>query len=271
MPHYMDRHNLPAATADDLAAAHEQDLAVQAHYGVRFLTYWFDPSDGTGICLADAPDASSIQQVHAASHGNEPSDIIEVDLADVAGFLGRTDDPESGSIDGAVRTVVFTDLVDSTSIMQQQGHLAAMAAWDDHTRIVTNAVNAHGGRVVKNTGDGFLLSFDEPGDAVRFAQSVQAELRTYNASGPVLPLRIRVGMNAGLPIERGGDLFGSAVNLAARICAQAGPDESLVSGVVKELCDAGRPAVGFQDRGRVTLKGFVNAVQLYEVTPAPPE
>ena len=268
MPHYMDRHNLPAATADDLAAAHEQDLAVQAHYGVRFLTYWFDPSDGTGICLADAPDASSIQHVHAASHGDAPSDIIEVDLADVAGFLGRTDDPVGGSIDGAVRTVVFTDLVDSTTIMQQQGHLAAMASWDDHTRIVTDAVNAQGGRVVKNTGDGFLLSFDDPAAAVRFAQSVQADLRAYNAAGPVLPLRIRVGMNAGLPIERGGDLFGSAVNLAARICAQAGPDESLVSGVVKELCDARGLAAGFRDRGRVTLKGFVNAVQLYEITSA---
>jgi len=268
MPHYMDRHNLPASTADDLAAAHEHDLAVQSAYGVRFLTYWFDPSDGTGICLADAPDESSIREVHAASHGNAPTDIIEVDLADVDGFLGRTDDPVDGSIDGAVRTVVFTDLVDSTSIMQQQGHLAAMAAWDDHTRIVTDAVSAHAGRVVKNTGDGFLLSFDGPAEAVRFAQSVQAELRAYGAAGPVLPLRIRVGMNAGLPIERGGDLFGSAVNLAARICAHAGPGESLASGVVKELCDARGLDIGWRDRGRVTLKGFVSAVSLYEISPA---
>lgn len=262
----MDRHNLPLATSEDLASAHARDLEVQAAYGVRFLTYWFDPQDGTGICLVDAPDEESIKAVHSASHGNTPSEIIEVDLADVHAFLGRTSDPVNpDEIGGALRTIMFTDLVDSTTILQHMGHLKAMEAWDEHNRIVTDAVTAHRGRVVKNTGDGFLLSFVDPVQAIRCATVLQREVSAVTARSPDLPLRIRIGLNAGLPVEKGGDLFGSAVNLAARVCSHAGPGQILASGVLRELCSAPELAASFSDRGRVSLKGFVNAVQLYEI------
>jgi class 3 adenylate cyclase len=262
----MDRHNLPLASSADLDSAHVRDLEVQAEYGVRFLTYWFDPHDGTGICLVDAPDEESIRAVHAASHGDTPSQIITVDLDDVHAFLGRTGDPErTGTIGSALRTIMFTDLVDSTTIMQQMGHLTAMAAWDEHNRIVTQTVVAHSGRVVKNTGDGFLLSFTDHVRAVECATELQRRFTAYNEGSHDLPLRIRIGLNAGLPVERDGDLFGSAVNLAARVCGHAGSGQILASGVLRELCRASSLAARFEDRGRVAMKGFVNAVQLYEV------
>ena len=80
-----------------------------------------------------------------------------------------------------------------------------------------------------------------------------------------MPLHIRVGLNAGLPVERSGDLFGSAVQLAARVCAHAKPDEIVAAGVMRDLCTDDRILGSFDDIGRVTLKGFVSAVQLYRV------
>jgi hypothetical protein len=55
MPIFLDRHDLTGLTASDIAEAHRKDLEVQGKYGVRFLTYWFDESNGTGFCLIDAP------------------------------------------------------------------------------------------------------------------------------------------------------------------------------------------------------------------------
>ena len=93
MPRYMDRHNIPSASSADLAEAHALDLTVQSQFDTRFLTYWFDPDDGTGICLVEAPDMHAIEQVHRAAHGNVPTEIIEVDVDMVQAFLGRVTDP----------------------------------------------------------------------------------------------------------------------------------------------------------------------------------
>jgi len=273
MPRFMDRHNIPSATSEDLAKAHALDLSVQSQYETKFLTYWFDPADGTGICLVEAPNREAIEQVHRAAHGNVPSDIIEVDLDSVQAFLGRVSDPEPvmlasgevvpGPVDSALRVIMFTDLQDSTSQLQHMGHVKAIEALEAHDRIVTAAVAAHGGNVVKNTGDGFLVSFSSVEDSLRCAVALQRDIAAHNVELPTLPLRVRIGLNAGLPIERGGDLFGSAVQLAARVCAEAKPDQIVVTGVMRDLCASESLLASFQDIGRATLKGFVSAVQLY--------
>jgi len=273
MPRYMDRHNIPSATSADLAEAHTLDLSVQSQFGTRFLTYWFDPDDGTGICLVEAPDEEAIKQVHRAAHGNVPTDIIEVDLEMVQAFLGRTSDPEPvtletgevspGPVDSALRVIMFTDLEDSTSQLQHMGHLKAIEALEQHDRIVTSTVVSHRGAVVKNTGDGFLVSFASVEDSLRGAIALQRAFAAHNAALPDVPLHVRVGLNAGLPIERGGDLFGSAVQLAARVCAHAQPDQVVVAGVLRDLCVDTQIGDSFDDLGRASLKGFVSAVQLY--------
>ena len=158
MPRYMDRHNIPTATSEDLARAHEQDLVVQGEYDTKFLTYWFDPADGTGICLVEAPNRDAIAAVHRAAHGNVPSEIIEVDLEEARAFLGRVGDPEPvvqtsgetvpGPIDSPLRAIMFTDLQDSTSQLQHLGHLRAIEALEEHDRIIAAGVEAHSGSVV---------------------------------------------------------------------------------------------------------------------------
>lgn len=162
MPLYMDQHNTAGASPEDLARAHFADLAVQEEYGVRFLTYWLDYQGGVANCLVDASDPEAVNRAHAAAHGNLAGKVIPVEKDDVLAFLGRTGDT-GGTIDEpATRTIVFTDMVDSTAQLDALGDEAAMASLREHNRIVRDVLTGHRGRVVKSTGDGFMLVFDSP-------------------------------------------------------------------------------------------------------------
>ena len=80
MPLYLDIHQVPGATAEDLRKAHEADLAVQGKYGVDYRKYWHNEKCGKVFCLVVAPSAEAARKVHAESHGPEAEKIIEVEL-----------------------------------------------------------------------------------------------------------------------------------------------------------------------------------------------
>jgi hypothetical protein len=88
VPFYMDRHEFVGLSAEEAALAHLRDLEIQGRYGVRFLTYWFDEERQTAFCLAKAPTADAVEDVHRASHGYVAYQIIEVDEPMVARFMG---------------------------------------------------------------------------------------------------------------------------------------------------------------------------------------
>jgi hypothetical protein len=121
VPVFLDRHDLSGLTASDIAEAHRKDLEVQDRYGVRFLTYWFDESRGTGFCLIDAPDIKTAMRVHDEAHGEVAKDVIEVDLTAVQAFLGRVSDPEPS---GEVNSVTI-DSADSNDLFGATVQLAA--------------------------------------------------------------------------------------------------------------------------------------------------
>jgi class 3 adenylate cyclase len=165
-------------------------------------------------------------------------------------------------------TIVFTDVEDSTGLVQRLGDLAAREVLREHEMITRGALRVHGGSEVKTIGDGFLASFPSAARALQCAIAIQVafEERSKLAESP---LRVRVGVNAGEPLEEDDDIFGTAVILAARIAQYARGGEILVSNVVRELV-AGR-GFEFRDRGKATLKGFPEAVCLNELvwrTPA---
>ena len=114
--------------------------------------------------------------------------------------------------------------------------------------VVRERVEAYGGSQVKSTGDGFLLTFSSPRQAVAFALASQ---RALAGSAP----RVRFGINTGEVIEADVDPLGAAVNAAARIAGRAAGGEVLVSDVVRQLVGT-VPAIRFVDRGRCRLKGF---------------
>lgn len=275
MPIYMDRHNTGGLTTAEIAAAHEADIAIQSDHEVKFLTYWFDQKRGAAFCLVDAPDEISVTHVHSAAHGNVPTDITEVELDMVQAFLGRTEDPEdsapssdrdqSFNIDSAFRSIMFTDLKDSTALSLSVGDVKAMELLDKHDAMIRAALNKNGGREIKHTGDGILSSFVSVDECLACAIDIQRSFEAFNSQKPEVPLHIRVGINAGEPIERGGDLFGMVVQLASRICDQANPNQILVSGIIPELCDDTKTDIAFVDAGQVPMKGFIGAIQLFEV------
>jgi class 3 adenylate cyclase len=261
MPLYIDIHELHGADAKAVAEAHAADVAVQARYGVEYVKYWFNQDRGRIFCLVRAPNVEAAARVHEEAHGLVAERIIEVtpELADAflgGGEVATTGDvrlADDGAPDPGIRTVLFTDIVDSTTLTLHVGDAAAVEMITFHDTAVRGALALTRGREVKHTGDGIMASFTSADGAVQCAARVQAVLASgaYERGG--MRLRVRIGAAAGEPVERHRDLFGSTVQLAARLCAAAEPEEILVSQSVIDLC-ANRDV--FRDRGLLTLKGF---------------
>src|SRR5438552_4605574 len=264
MPLYMDIHELGEVSAEDVAKAHLADLEAQEKYGVNYLKYWVNENCGKVFCLVEAPNAEAAHSCHREAHGLVARKIIEIqpELAD--GFLGDVQTNEAGAAilpgrgsdarDPGIRTVLFTDIAESTTLTQSLGDEAALAMLGVHDAIVRDALSALGGREVKHTGDGIMASFVSAASAVRCAIQVQRELDKHAQIKSDHPLKVRVGAAAGEPVEKNNDLFGSTVQLAARLCAHAQPEQILVSNAIPDLC-IGKGLL-FEELVEVVLKGF---------------
>jgi class 3 adenylate cyclase len=262
MPLYMDIHELRGADAKAVAEAHAADVATQTRYGVEYIKYWFNEKSGKVFCLCTAPDAESARCVHEQANGLVAEQIIEVEPQLAEAFLGggavaATGDvrvPGSDERDTAIRTVLFTDIVESTSLTQRVGDRVALEIIRVHDTVVRNAITLTEGREVKHTGDGIMVAFLSADRAVRCAARIQSDLATNTFERGGIRLQVRIGAASGEPVERHNDFFGSTVQLAARLTSAAQPQEILVSEAVRELCaNSGLP---FTERGALTLKGF---------------
>lgn len=263
---YMDRHVLTGSTAADVAAAHLSDLEIQDRYGVRFLTYWFDQQRGTAFCLVDAPDIEAVQCVHRQAHGFVASEVVEVSLSAVEAFLGRIHDPEpasqrsQGIAEGGHRTILFTDIVGSTAMTSRLGDRMATELIRAHDAVVRRGLAQFSGREVKHTGDGIMATFAATAAAVDCARTIQQDFKRYNC-GNSEPIHVRIGLDCGEPIEDSNDLFGSTVQLAARLCALASGEQILVSENVVREYDAKNL---FGQASHRRLKGFSKPVPIFQ-------
>jgi class 3 adenylate cyclase len=190
-------------------------------------------------------------------------------IAAVEEFLGIDGKAESNGERGTFQTILFTDVEGSTALTDRLGDAKARELLREHERITREALKEHGGSEVKTMGDGFMASFTSATGALECAVALQRSFEARNAGAQqATPLRIRIGLNAGEPIAEDdpggrGDLFGTAVNMAARIAAKAKGGEILASNVVRELV-AGKGFL-FNDRGETELRGFEDPVRVYEV------
>lgn len=170
---------------------------------------------------------------------------------------------ESGPQPGGFRTIMFTDMEGSTALTQRLGDARAQALVRLHNTIVGDALAAHSGSQVKHTGDGIMASFLTASAAVECAITIQRAFNRHNETNPLDRVMVRIGINAGEPVAEGNDLFGTAVQLAARICARGEAGEILSSDVVRQLV-AGKGFL-FADQGEAEIRGFEDPVRLYEV------
>ncbi|MBV8530650.1 MAG: DUF4242 domain-containing protein [Candidatus Eremiobacteraeota bacterium] len=273
MPMYMDIHEAPGATAEAVAAAHSADVKIQGEYGVVYHKYWLNEAQGKIFCLCTAPDADAATTVHRQAHGLVAQKIIEVAPELAESFLGGCEvDPGGAALipgstaserDSGIRTVLFTDIVGSTELTQRLGDDGCMALVATHDGIVREALVATAGREVKHTGDGIMAAFASAAAAVRCALRIQSALAERRSRGDEPSLIVRIGAAAGEPVENNRDLFGTTVQLAARLCTHAEPEQTLVSNVVAELCIG--KGLAFLDLGDIPLKGFDRAVRVHAV------
>jgi pimeloyl-ACP methyl ester carboxylesterase len=230
------RDLLPAIRVPTLVLHRTGDGAVPVEHG-RFL--------GKHI-----PGAKYVEMA-----GNDHAPVI----GDPERIIGEIEEFLTGSrsemeIDRVLATVLFTDVVDSTKRAATLGDRPWRQLLDRHDQIVRQQLSRFRGREVKNLGDGFLATFDGPARAVRCAAAIADTIKP-------LGIAVRGGLHTGEIELKGDDIGGIAVNIAARVAAVAGPNETLVSSTVRDLV-AGS-GLQFEDRGLHDLKGLPDHVHLY--------
>jgi adenylate cyclase len=163
--------------------------------------------------------------------------------------------------DGNV-AILFSDIEDSTALNERIGDRAWVRMIGRHDKMIRRHVQSHKGHVVKSQGDGFMVAFADPNQAVRCSVDVQRALRKRPNE-----FRVRIGIHTGKSVRRGDDLFGRNVAMAARVAAEADGGETLVSEAARDAV-AGSDDIIFDDGRDTELKGFTGTHRLYAVKAA---
>ena len=163
----------------------------------------------------------------------------------------------------ATNTILFTDMASSTTLADQLGDSKAQEVRPTHNEIVRSALSANGGSEIKHTGDGIMATFTTASSALACAIAIQQGVASHKEEHPDSPLGVYIGLNAGEPIAEDDDLFGTSVDLAARLVDHAQPGQIIASDVVRQLA-AGKDFL-FSDLGETALRGFEDPVKLWEL------
>ncbi len=183
--------------------------------------------------------------------------VVEQVVDTLIDFCAVPRDQETPATEAAgLRTIVFTDIVRSTELLQRLGDEAGRAAMRQVEEIVIELAEQHDGQVVKHLGDGSLVSFASTRHALSFGLDVQRKLEDS-------PLRLKIGMAAGEPILEDGDLHGAVVVQARRILDHCPDGRVLVADSVRQL--AVGKGFAFDPAGEVELKGFEAPTKVYVV------
>jgi len=163
-------------------------------------------------------------------------------------------------------TVFFSDIRGFTDYTSKHGNDAAFSLLQTHNSLLEAEITAHQGTIIKTEGDCFMVSFSSGRTAIFCALAVQKRLREHNATSAEPPIHVGIGINTGEAVLKDGDLFGSAVNLASRLCGVATAGQVLISDTVRQIVG---PLTGlrFVERGEIQVKGFPDPQRVCEVEP----
>lgn len=231
MPIYMDRHDVSeSVTAEHVAQLHQADLKIQDQFGCRGLTYWFDDKRKTAFCLIEAPDAETLEKMHAQAHGQIPHSIIEVDAGIVESFLGRIEDPEKAKDSTSTLNIINDPAFRIIMVIESQKPTAGFKeapGFTDLSSVLNNIINERlfsiDGTVVSKTANQLLVSFKSVTRAVNAACDIQLKCRKIEGMGGSL----KIAMSAGIPVTGKKSFFEDSVNLANRMCVLIHADITL--------------------------------------------
>jgi eukaryotic-like serine/threonine-protein kinase len=162
---------------------------------------------------------------------------------------------------------LFADLRGYTHFVETHGDAAAAALLTSYRALVRNVIGGFGGAEIRTEGDSFYVVFPSASSAVLGGLAILAAASAAAQSDPAQSFNVGIGVHAGETAEHGEGPIGSAVNIAARVCAQARPGELLVTDTVRSLTRT-RLTVRFTPRGSPTLKGIREPIPLFAVQPA---
>jgi class 3 adenylate cyclase len=227
----------------ELCQAHHVGINLSGRQGFRL-------HDGT-VVEVGPDDVYDIPPGHDGyTIGDEPA--VAIEWSGLRAFIGRF----RGLRGRVLLAILFTDLVDSTTIVARIGDPAWRDLLSRHYAAARAALERFGGREVDTTGDGLMATFDSPARAIGCALDIRAAAITEG-------LRVRAGVHVGEVEVVGGAIRGLAVHEAARIMGRGRPDEILVSDLTRQL--AGGSGLVFEDRGPVDLKGVPEPVRIHSV------
>jgi AraC-like DNA-binding protein len=240
MPIFMDLHIAPGIKPVEVAKAHAMDVINQDKYGCRAMTYWFDKDEGTGFCLFDAPDEESVIRLHKDTHGLIPNEIIPVNSQVVEAFLGRIKDPEGYFEpenpnlrifnDPAFRIIMVTETMDERLLVNKLGQTKANELLKIHHNIIREQISKYEGREAELDEAGFVISFVSVIQSVECAKSI---LKSLHIAADLLDFRI--GLHAGLPVNRSNRIFGKTISFAGFLCRIAHTNKIVLSSLIQSL------------------------------------
>jgi class 3 adenylate cyclase len=174
---------------------------------------------------------------------------------------------EEEPADAAYRGFLFADLRGYTAFVERHGNAAAADLLDAYRSLVRDEVARHAGAEIRTEGDSFYVVFRSARRAAACGLAIVAAAEQLRRDQPERPIRVGIGINAGETVQRGEGFVGTAVNLAARVCAQAREGEVLVTAPVRDAVGSGA-GLRFEPRGTRRLKGIARPVPLFSVRPA---
>ncbi|MGG9963567.1 nickel-binding protein [Ferruginibacter sp. SUN106] len=236
----MDVHIIPGVKARDVAQAHTMDLAHQEEHQCKCMTYWIDEERESVFCLIDAPNKEAVEELHSQAHGLIPSKIIEVKSTLVESFLGRIYDPVNAETtneglkvfsDPSFRILLVTKTADPLLLKYKSGAAKTEELLHNHNKIIRQKLQHFGGSEAEHGGAGFIISFTSASAAVSCALAILDAVKAAGAN----ELDLRIGINAGEPVEKSNQLFGDTLQFAQNLCAIAGTMQVALSSTVKQL------------------------------------
>lgn len=226
MPLYMDFHVGQGLTAEDVANAHQLDLAVQDELNCNCLTYWFDEGSGSAYCLIEAPNKETAVEVHNRSHKQLPDEIIEVDKRVVKAFLGRVIDPAVVDYiidnkikvfnDPAFRVILTIAMLPKRLLIHKYGEEKSNTMLTETSGFISKAIGNHKGVTADSSANEFIATFESPVQAYLCAMKIMD-----NQSLLSKDLNLRMTVHAGNPVDGDPELFGATLKQSRFLCNES--------------------------------------------------
>lgn len=238
MPIYMDIHDTTRAKTEDIAAAHQMDLALQDDFNCKFVYFWHDIPNCTGFCVYEAPDKESVIKLHNKAHNIIlPNQIIEVELSEVEFFLGKIAEiawsKKNSPFDGYInrtahRTIMYLEIVNPLVLKLQVSKSKFADLLKSQIKIIKDSFLKYEGNVVSWESNSILTSFLSEENAISCAADIQNKFTSLSEK-EITKFSVSMGLNFGAPVTKSNNLFGDVINLAKKIGYIAGENQILIS------------------------------------------